>query len=148
VQEDPGALVVTVEGQASGLVPGAEVRVQDSTGALTRVGRTNSCGVAAFEPLPDGTYFVRVAGGGTDGPNQQVAVFRGRDSLVSITSRGPGVDHERPASASVCAPPSYLDGPHPTYTPSALTHNVQGCLVLKCMVTAEGLVRRPRLSNL
>src|SRR5712664_3576612 len=62
VQEAQGAIVVTVVSDPWGLVPGADVHVQDAAGAVKRVGRTNSCGVVAFEPLPDGTYSVRTDG--------------------------------------------------------------------------------------
>src|SRR5437016_3412628 len=56
--EAPGAIVVTVTGEPWGLVSGANVQVEDMAQTIKLSGRTNSCGVVVFEPLPDGIYSV------------------------------------------------------------------------------------------
>src|SRR4051812_7191875 len=38
-------------------------------------------------------------------------------------------------------PPVFLSGPNPHYTEEALRHNVQGTLVIRCVITSEGEVR-------
>jgi protein TonB len=42
-------------------------------------------------------------------------------------------------------PPSMIKGPSPRYTNEALEHEVQGLMVVKCVVTTEGLVRECRV---
>jgi len=37
--------------------------------------------------------------------------------------------------------PAFLSGPDPTYTRAALSHEVEGLMVVACVVTREGLVR-------
>jgi len=52
---------MTIRGQA--------VAVEDANGAVALAGRTNSCGVVVFEPLPDGRYSVRLDGEVADRAN-------------------------------------------------------------------------------
>jgi len=140
VQETPGAIVVLVRRHDAGFVPDTGVRVQDASGTVVGVQRTNSCGAAVFEPLPDGVYLVRAESGEADPVAEQISVSRGKDSLVNLTlatsSLPAGV------SSKSCTPPTFVSGPSPIYTSASLTRNVQGCLVIKCVITAQGRVRR------
>jgi periplasmic protein TonB len=42
-------------------------------------------------------------------------------------------------------PPRKIAGPDPQYTPEALEREIQGTLVVKCTVTAQGVVRDCRV---
>ncbi len=42
-------------------------------------------------------------------------------------------------------PPAYVSGPSPEYTDQALEHEVQGTLLVKCVVTVEGRVHGCRV---
>ena len=37
-------------------------------------------------------------------------------------------------------PPQVLSGPNPEYTPQALEHEVEGLMIVKCVVTTDGTV--------
>src|SRR3954470_24362512 len=84
VQEAPGAIVVLVRRDPAGFVPGTGVRVQDAFGTVVGVQRTNSCGAAVFEPLPDGVYRVQAESGEADPIAEEISVSRGKDSVVSL----------------------------------------------------------------
>ncbi len=43
------------------------------------------------------------------------------------------------------APPNYISGPEPRYTEKALEHEVQGLMVVKCVVTVQGVVHDCRV---
>jgi outer membrane biosynthesis protein TonB len=132
--------VVTVSGEPVGFVPGADVRAQGTDGTIRRIGRTNNCGVVVFEPLPDGVYSVRAEANGSDGVAKDVQVARGKDSLVEVRLAGHKSEDGAPKQRS-CDPPRYHGGSDPIYTSTALMRNVQGCLVVRCVITLEGSVR-------
>src|SRR6267378_323736 len=103
VHEGAGAIVVKVRGPPWGLVPDADVHIQDSTGHVTRSGRTNSCGVAVFEPLPEGTYSVRVGvEGADDAAAERVPVMHGADSWVEMKAKGASVESTARSKVSNC----------------------------------------------
>jgi hypothetical protein len=141
-KDEPGAIVATIVLEPWGLVPGAEVHLQDSARGVSLAGEANSCGVVVFDPLPDGIYSLHAAASGMEGVAEKVQVTRGKDSLVQITVKRRGSDAGAMSSrVASCSPPSYASGPHPMYTSEALVQNVQGCLVVKCVIAAAGVVR-------
>jgi protein TonB len=42
-------------------------------------------------------------------------------------------------------PPQVLAGPNPEYTPQALEREVEGTMVVKCVVSTQGVVRNCRV---
>ena len=136
VQEAPGAIVVI------GLAPNSDVHIKDAAGVAAPVGRTNSCGVVVFEPLPDGIYSVGLDAEVADSGTEKVQVTRGKDSLVQKRQGPPSNGSE--TVPTNCTPPRKVSGPDPHYTRTALMQNVQGCLVIECVITLAGSVRNCR----
>jgi len=131
--------VATLHGRSTPLHD-VDVLLEGPWGTLS--GRTDSCGAVAFEGLPDGLYSLRAAQGGLDGYVENVAVVRGKDSMIDIQMKA-----QDPAAQTAlkqetgCSLGKRRLGPYPGYTPEALQNHVQGCMVIKCLITSEGRVR-------
>jgi Gram-negative bacterial TonB protein C-terminal len=137
VAEEPGAIVATVHGPSTPLHD-VDVLLQGPWGT-TLSGRTDSCGAVYFEGLPDGLYSLRAAQGGLDGYVENVAVIRGKDSMIDIrmTAQDPAALKQETG----CTLGKRRLGPFPGYTPEALEKRVEGCMVIKCLITSQGRVR-------
>jgi len=61
----------------------------------------------------------------------------------SFTPTSPGDTREYEAGRMT--PPRQISGPDPEYTPQALQNDVQGLMVVKCIVTVEGAVHSCRV---
>jgi len=133
----PGAIVAVVHGPSSPLRD-VDVLLQGPVpgGSVTR--RTDSCGTVSFDRLPDGKYTLKAAQGGFDGAVQTVSVTRGKESMADLRLKP---SDDAAAKGSGCTLGQHRYGPPPGYTPVALEHNVEGCLVIKCLVTSTGTVR-------
>jgi len=143
VLRDGGAIVARISAGRSMLGRDIEVRLHGPVPEAIRTGRTASCGAVAFEGLPDGMYSLRVAHDGFEGAVENIAVTRGRDAMFELKLEGqtPGAAVAPTNTTSGCALGRRLSGPLTHYTADALQHNVQGCLVIKCVVTSAGAVR-------
>jgi hypothetical protein len=135
----PGSIVARVKPGPSS-EPMAGIQVQVDTPAGARRAKTDSCGVAIFENLPDGPYAVTAGYGDQHTAAAQASVVKGEDANVSLAFAS---DLVAPVASptSGCTPPVILSGPLPQYTADALTHRRQGCLIIKCVITTKGAVR-------
>jgi hypothetical protein len=138
-----GAVVARISGGGSIVGRDFEVRLQGPLPEGTRIARTDSCGAVAFEGLPDGVYSLRAARDGLDAAVENIPVIRGNEAMVELKLEG-----KEPSAAVAprntgpgCTLNRRLSGPVVQYTADALQHDVQGCLVIKCVVTAAGAVR-------
>ena len=52
---------------------------------------------------------------------------------------------ELPAFGAGMTRPELLEGPEPRYTPEAIAAGVQGLVIVKCVITAEGRVEKCRI---
>ena len=118
------------------------MHLEGPPGAESRSGRTDSCGAVAFDGLPNGIYSVKAVDGLLEGMVENVAVSRGKDEMVDVKLNGQATGADPIVkSASPCTRVRLLSGGFLGYTSDALQRNVQGCLVVKCVITSNGMVR-------
>ena len=138
----PGAIVARVFTEPSLVarwksMRDVEVRLQGPLPEGTRIGRTDSCGAVAFEGLPDGTYSLTAGREGLETVEENIAVTRGKDAMIDVKLKAQDAGAAPAAKSSGCTLGRHLSGLGPMYTPDAVQHDVQGCLVVKCVVTFE-----------
>jgi hypothetical protein len=135
----PGSILASVW-TGGGARDGIDVELAGPAGLVMHA-KTNECAVALFDNLPDGQYTLSASYDGEHGPPQRTTSTHGLDSSVFLEApRSRPVVLDTPAGKH-CTAPAKLSGPDPMYTSEALLKNVEGCIVVKCFMTAAGKVR-------
>jgi Carboxypeptidase regulatory-like domain/Gram-negative bacterial TonB protein C-terminal len=110
---------------------------------LSRAALTDLQGNFTFYGLAPGAYEIT---GAKFGYEASPAV-RVRDQRARLDVRlVPGeVKEGRASIGPVIVPPHYLSGPHPELTPQALSENVEGTLIVDCVINLDGEVKECRV---
>jgi hypothetical protein len=116
----PGAIIVRSDIGRTGSQPDVDVEVTPDKGPAM-FAKTDACGMAVIEPLPDGAYSLVAHYGDREGPAQRVIVQTGRDSEVTVR-----VDEPIPTVVSESA--AKMMGPRERIAPSnsSIAHRDSG----------------------
>jgi TonB family protein len=91
----------------------------------------------------------QATGGPSEPPAQKApATSSSRETLPALqadTTTHPGVDADIPSFGAGMTRPERLSGPIPQYTKEALEKRSQGLMIVKCIITVEGEVRKCRI---
>src|SRR5438132_2202317 len=130
-QKPVAEAVVTAHGPA---MPGEQAAVTDDTGAFE------------ITLLPAGTYGLSIRRDGFQQFAPEGLVVKGKrlvrvrlqlmpERAVAPPPKTAPVEFSEPMTA-----PAMISGPNPEYTPEAVEREVQGLMVVKCVVSADGSV--------
>lgn len=138
----PGIVVASVRQEPwKWRVPDSETHLRRLSTGEEVVRRTNGCGYAEFDGLADDIYSIRSIHEGVAAEVPRVLVSSGKVSIVLVDLPQRATEHGNGTPTSPqCTPPRFLSGPSPTnYVDGRF---INGCLVVKCVITTSGSVGR------
>jgi TonB family protein len=149
----PGGVLTGVVVDAATLNPVPEARVSLRGPALPgeQVAVTDAGGAFEMTLLPAGTYSLSIAREGFQTYAPEGLLLKGgrtrvRIAVAPVADPAPAAEKAGSADGALeftdgMTAPSMISGPPPEYTPQALERGVEGLMLVRCVITAEGQVR-------
>jgi hypothetical protein len=107
---------------------------------LSRAALTDLQGNFSFYGLPAAAYEIAGAKFGY-ATSQVIRVTPDQSARLEVRLAPAEAKAGEAANGPVIVPPALLSGPHPEFTPQAVSENVQGSVLLDCLITLDGDAR-------